>query len=318
MAAPVLPFPIDGTLKDSSGTLLTSTEIRITNTRTNGTYTINTNSSGTYNDDLANLPDGYLDGDSVTFFAKNPFHDEEVTTTITISGTSKTTNLVLEVIASLPSNVLKGRIRETIPVNLKGKPYQKTNRLPVQAEGPGDIATRHGRKSIYTIDGFAETSTVHMDTGSVAAQTAFMIVDISDTTNWAHSNTDHIIIRHILIEVDPDANYLGEIKVGFLSNVDGTNGDFNQIIDFDMAKKSDLAIEDLTFIGGFHCQASTHFGPKITNSTLFQTDVNLGGPDDPSTGTYPSGNGDLVTLVEVAAGTADVSITLIYETVGEN
>ncbi len=180
----------------------------------------------------------------------------------------------------------------------------------------GDIVTRHGRNSQYTVDGFAAAQTVHLDTGSVAIQTAFMLIDISDTTNWKHTETDHIIIDHILIEVDPDATYLGEIKVGFLSAVDATNGDFNQIIDFDMAKKSDLAIEDLTFGGGFHCQASTHFGPILADSTLFQTDVNLGGPNDPSTLAYPSGAGDLVLLVERSAGTVDVSITMVYETVG--
>ena len=179
----------------------------------------------------------------------------------------------------------------------------------------GDLATRHDRDSQYTVDGFAETSTVHLDTGSVAVQTAFMLVDISDTTNWPHTNTDHVIIRHILLEADPDATYLGQVKVGFLSSVDATNGDFNQIIDLDLAKKSDLIIEDLIFTGGFHCQAATHFGPITANSTLFQTDVNLGGPDDPSTITYPSGNGDLVMIVERSAGTTDVSVTLIYETV---
>lgn len=180
-----------------------------------------------------------------------------------------------------------------------------------------DTVTRHGRTSQYVVGGFADTQTVHLDTGSVAAQTAFMLVDISDTTNWKHTNTDHIIIDHFLVEVDPDANYLGEVKVGFLTNVDATDGDFNQILDVDLAKKSDLVVEDLDFgTHGFHCQASTHFGPILANSTLFQTDVNLGGPDDPGTITYPSGDGDLVLLVEVSAGTVDVSVTMVYETVG--
>lgn len=178
----------------------------------------------------------------------------------------------------------------------------------------GTVVERHGIESQCVVDGFALTQTVHLDTGSVGAQTAFMLIDLSDTTNWKHTNTDHIIIRHLLIEVDPDSTYLGEIKVGFLDNVDATNGEFHQIIDFDMAKKSDLAIEDLVFSGGFHCQAATHFGPHVT-STLFQTDVDLGGPDDPSTITYPSGDGDLVLLVERSAGAVDVSITIIYETV---
>ena len=179
----------------------------------------------------------------------------------------------------------------------------------------GTLTTRHGIDSQNVVFGFAATQTVHLDTGAVATQTAFMLIDISDTTNWKHTNTDHIIIRHILIEVDPDANYLGEIKIGFLDNVDATNGEFHQIIDFDMAKKSNLAIEDLLFTGGFHCQNPTHFGPHPT-SALFQTDVDLGGPDDPSTITYPSGNGDLVMIVERSAGEVGVSVTIIYETVG--
>ena len=180
----------------------------------------------------------------------------------------------------------------------------------------GTLTTRHGIDSLNVVNGFAATQTVHLDTGSVATQTAFMLIDISDTTNWKHTNTDHIIIRHLLLEVDPDSSYLGEVKIGFLSSVDGDNGDFNQIIDFDMAKKSDLAIEDLTFTGGFHCQTSTHFGPVLANSALFQTDVTLGGPDVPGTPAYASGAGDLVMLVERSAGTVDVSVTIIYETVG--
>ncbi len=174
---------------------------------------------------------------------------------------------------------------------------------------------RHNVRSQCVVDGYNNTLSVHLDMLAVSAQTAFMLVDISDTTNWKHTETDHVIIRHVLIEVDPDSSYLGQIKVGFLSDVDATNGDFNQFIDFDMAKKSDLAIEDLTFTGGFHCQASTHFGPILANSTLFQTDVDLGGPDDASTLTYPSGNGDLAVLIERSAGEVDVSVTLIYETV---
>ena len=143
-----------------------------------------------------------------------------------------------------------------------------------------------------------------------------MLIDISDTTNWFHTNTNHVIINHIVIQADPDSAFSGEIKIGFLSSVDATNGNFNQIFNLKLAKKSDLFLKEVNFTGGFHCQATTHFGPMLENSTLFQTDVDLGGPDDPSTITYPSGNGDLALLVERSAGTVNVSITIIYETVG--
>ena len=182
---------------------------------------------------------------------------------------------------------------------------------------PGaDTVTVHGRTSQYIVGGFADTQTIHLDVTGVVTQTAYMLVDISDTTNWKHTNTNHIIIDHLLIEVDPDTSFAGEIKIGFLGNVGATEGDFFQIVDVDMAQKSDLVVEDLEFgTHGYHCQESTHFGPIIVDSTLFQTDVNLGGPDDPATLTYPSGNGDLALLIERTGGTVDVSITMIYETV---
>ena len=171
----------------------------------------------------------------------------------------------------------------------------------------GDTVTRHGRTSQYMVEGFSQTQTMHLDTSSVDTETAFMLVDISDTTNWKHTNTDCVI------QIDPDSTFLGVVKIGFLSSVDATNGDFHQILDVQLAKKSDLIIKNLTFEGGFHCQADTHFGPISANSTLFQTDVNLQGPDGATS--YPSGNNDLVLIVGRSAGTVNVSVTIIYETV---
>ena len=180
----------------------------------------------------------------------------------------------------------------------------------------GDIITRHDRDSQYVVQGFADTSTMHLDTGSVAANTAFMLIDISDTTNWKHTNTDHIIIDHLTIQADPDANFFGEIKIGFLKDVNTISGSFFQILDLDLRKKSDLIIEDLAFGGGFHCQASTHFGPVSGNATHFQTDVNIAGPSGAAL-SFPSGPGDLVMIVDsITGGSVDVSVTAIYETVG--
>lgn len=180
--------------------------------------------------------------------------------------------------------------------------------------GPTSFAIRHGRVSQFTAAGFTNTFTIHVDFQSISAQTAFMLIDISDTTAWPHSKTTHCVLEYMILEVDPDTNYLGEVKIGFLSNVDATNGDFNQLFDIDLAKKSDLIVENINFGShGLHCEADHHFGPILANSTLFQTDVNLEGPDNATS--YPSGNDDLVLLVERSAGSVDVSLTLGYETV---
>jgi len=174
--------------------------------------------------------------------------------------------------------------------------------------------TKDGKTSEYHVAGFTETHTVHMDVQNVAAQTAYMLIDLSDTTNWAHSETGHINLEYFMVMVDPDANFLGEVKIGFLSNVDGTNGDFNDVFNIDLAKKSDLVVEMFNFGShGMDLEEDHHFGPIATNSTLFQTDVNLEGPDNATS--HPSGDGDLVMLVEVSAGQADISVTIGYEAV---
>ena len=130
-----------------------------------------------------------------------------------------------------------------------------------------------------------------MDFATSSTLIAFMVVDLSDTTNWKHTNTGSIVIDYFLLEINPSNNFGGQIKLGYLKNVDATNGDFVQIIDIDMENKSDILFENMNFeSNGFHCSDSSHFGPVIADSTLFQTGVNLGGPDDPTTGAYPSGS----------------------------
>ncbi len=180
---------------------------------------------------------------------------------------------------------------------------------------PGaSLITKDGRTSQFVALGFTDTHSIHGDFQDISAQTAFMLIDLSDTTNWAHSKTGHINIEYFVLEIDPDSSYFGEVKLGYLTNVDGTDGDFNQIFDLDLRKKSDLIIESIDFGShGFDCEANHHFGPISANDILFQTDLNLEGPDGNTS--YPSGDGDLILLVELTAGTVDVSITLGYEAV---
>ena len=180
----------------------------------------------------------------------------------------------------------------------------------------GDLITKDGRTSQYTAAGFTETYTVHLDVSTASTLIAYMLIDLSDTTTWKHSVAGHINLEYINIEVDPDSSWVGEIKIGFLSDVDGDNGDFNQIIDIDMERKTALIIESFEFGShGFDCETSHHYGPVVANSPLFQTaGANILGPDGSTS--HPSGAGDLCFIVDGdGTNTVDVSITLGYEAV---
>lgn len=178
-----------------------------------------------------------------------------------------------------------------------------------------ELINKDNRTSAFVVSGFTDTDIVHLDAQAIAAaSTAFMLIDLSDKTNWPHAYTGHIVIEYIIIEVDPADNYLGEIKFGFLSNVDAANGDFHQVIDIDMARKSSLLVETIDFGShGLDLRTNHWFGPTTSDSALFQTaGADIVGPDSNS---FPSGDGDLVMIVEVAAQSVDVSVTVGYETI---
>ena len=179
---------------------------------------------------------------------------------------------------------------------------------------PGaDTVTKDGRTSQFVASGFTETQTIHIDVSTDSTLIAYMLIDLSDTTNWKHTNTGHINIEWIIFEVDPDANWVGQVKIGFLADVGTLDGDFHQIFDIDMERKTAPLLENINFGShGFDCEANHHFGPIIADSTLFQTDVSIAGPN---AATFPSGAGDLVMIVD-GDGTnfVDVSVSLGYET----
>lgn len=179
-------------------------------------------------------------------------------------------------------------------------------------EVAGQTINKGGRRSQFVAAGYADTDIIHIDVQNIILTQAFMLVDLSDTVNWPHSNTGYINIEYIILEIDPDDSFVGEVKLGFLSNVDATNGDFHQVIDIDMIRKSDLLVEVVDFGShGMDLELSHWFGPTTANSTRFRTGVNLLGPDGNTS--YPSGNGDLVMLIERTGGAVDVSMTIGYE-----
>ena len=179
----------------------------------------------------------------------------------------------------------------------------------------GDLITKDGRTSQYVAAGFTETETIHIDVQTNADIIAYMLIDLSDFNTWKHTNTGHINLEWVLIEVDPDNSWVGQVKIGFLVDVGATDGDFHQIFDIDMERKSGLLVENLDFGShGLDCEADHHYGPVIANSALFQTSgADILGPDGSTS--HPSGAGDLVMIVDGdSTNFVDVSITIGYET----
>ena len=179
--------------------------------------------------------------------------------------------------------------------------------------GRMDSTTVDGITSLYTVTGVERSEIVHISVDDIDATTGYMLVDLSDITNWPHTPTGHIDLLYLAVDIDPDATFQGDVRIGFLSNVDATNGDFHVILDFHLDKKAE-PIETFLNFGSFEMTLDTDhfFGPVVANDTTWQTDVSLRGPDGNTS--FPAGDGDMVCKVTRTAGEVSLGITVGYET----
>jgi len=153
----------------------------------------------------------------------------------------------------------------------------------------------------------------------VTADTSFILIDISDTVNYPHSETGYVHVDWFEVQVDasttPAADY--KINLGYLDNVDATNGDLTIFKHWSGSRTTGLQLLEVfsMYPNGWRCRSeSIASHAEIVDSIVYQTDVNLPSTLSPATPDTPSGDGDVVLFVEVAAGTIDVSFEIGYHT----
>lgn len=151
----------------------------------------------------------------------------------------------------------------------------------------------------------------HFRANNITSDTNFILHDMSDTTNYKHlsTHTAYIHIKNIFVQVDANAAATWDVKLGFLQNVDDTNGDFWIIRHWagSIQASQDLLLFLPLDASGNKCTPDDTITHGISlNDTAYQTDVNLPSIIDPTTADTPAGNNDLVLLVEVSTGAVDV------------
>ena len=178
--------------------------------------------------------------------------------------------------------------------------------VPINSEGNLSVVT-NGRPD----NGYSVFSS------DVSTTTDFIVIDISDTTNYPHVSTSYIHTENMFFNVDAtsDADYT--IDLGWLENVDGTNGDFYSVYSFGGTKKTgNSASISINHAPNSPRLISTKVlvSNKSLNDTAFQTDVNLGSTIAPGTANVPSGSGDMVVRVTINAGSIGLTIGIGYHT----
>ena len=181
----------------------------------------------------------------------------------------------------------------------------------VNSDGRQDVVQHSHPDSSYLHIDYAVTGGTDVD---------LIIVDLSDTTSYPHSNTSYIHLEEIYIDVDASTNSDYNISVGFLENVDATDGDFYELTHLSGTKTTGQQLSMIRKFApnGPKCSSTYTLTSDITaNDVAFQTDVNLPSTVDPSTADTPSGSGDLVLRITSVAGANtdfNVEINLAYHT----
>lgn len=166
----------------------------------------------------------------------------------------------------------------------------------------------------------AETKRVVMANASYSADTYKILVDLSDTTNFPHTETGSVNISNLKVTVDPASNSVGSVMVGAITRIDGTDADIEYLFSVPFGKSptrilsiNNFSPSELKFevSGGTLVHALT--GSFENNVTA----VNTGGTlSVTGGGTATPAVGDVVVKFDHTSGSAwDSLVSAFYRTV---
>ena len=179
--------------------------------------------------------------------------------------------------------------------------------------------------------------TVVLQAEAVDASTAYVLVDLSDTTNYRHTQTGAVEVLGMILSTEKASDGVYDLWFGVISEVDASNGsaDWYQCIHLQASGNSTDSTDrfaaqyDYTCGGvnpkGINCDVTSGevtlgFVTNITQdgSTTWKTGTGLASPAGAAGGaTGKPGAGDVVMWCEEVTngGTIDFCITLFYRAV---
>lgn len=155
---------------------------------------------------------------------------------------------------------------------------------------------------------------IHLCVADAAATTGYVLIDVSDTVNFPHKRTGTIHLTEYQISINPTSTFVGQILLGFLEEVDDTDGSFKPIICWKLEKQSIPVVDGMSFYNGALIADVDHFlVPGNPADATWQTDTPLASPlDNVAPFTTVPGAGDMVMKIVRTAGEVNVGVTLRY------
>ena len=163
-----------------------------------------------------------------------------------------------------------------------------------------------------------------------AADTGCVLVDLSDSTNFPHSDTNAIHLLSLDLHAEKASDGVFEIHVGVITEVDDENGSAEWVHTFHLeangnaTDSTDRFVDGLDFTLNGACPDGLNlaivsgatpyvinYGRTQAGSTNWQTDVGLLSPAGAAAGaTGKPGAGDLVMLIDETSDAGTISWTV--------
>ena len=162
-----------------------------------------------------------------------------------------------------------------------------------------------------------DSSTISFSKEGIVADQDFILIDLSDLVNYKHKNLGLIHIESIFIITESSTIAQYDLEFGFLDNVDSVNGDFHSILNIPASRQTGNQMRILyeSHPNMVKCSPDFYLTSRVfADDVSFQDDLNLASTLDPTTLNTPSGDGDLILMVRVDAGTVDISVNISYHT----
>lgn len=197
-------------------------------------------------------------------------------------------------------------------------PLRVSNKVQIQDPNVPDqlaLVDENGRIAVVQ-HAHPDTGAIHFHIDGLTVGTyRFILIDISDITNYPHANTTYAHVEWVEIQVDSNNTGAYSVSLGFLENVNGDNGDRYIIKHWSGSKTvgNQLLIFEHMVPAGWRMQSGRILTHAISvNDANYQTDVNLPSSIDPSAPDTPSGDGDVITEIIVTAGEINIAIDIGY------
>lgn len=181
------------------------------------------------------------------------------------------------------------------------------NSWTVNSEGRADVV-QHSH---------IDNSLIQLSVSSIGGTTErYIMVDLSDITSFFnHKNTNYLHLENLSVNVDAAANAAYTLSLGFLENVDASNGDFFEVKGISGTKATGTSKDIFVpwYPNGPRCRSQSVVTNNITrNNSAYQTDTGLPTVTDPTTRSTAPGNNDLVLEVTVTAQSIAFGIDFSY------